>query len=151
MTPALCPWSWPQGVRHARVPRDHKREAGSSEHRATVMLNSIYRVKGLYKITALREISKWCLETKQSVGLRCMTVYWGAGMYRVSRSPIRSKRERQRGSDDWRPFWWSNVLRSLITNTNLNPSRPANSNPARRRVPLWFPLFLISWSGLDVD
>lgn len=93
MTPALCPWSWLQGVRHALIPRDHlnKRKV-DSEHRATVILNSIYRVKGLYKITALREISKWCLETKQSIRrLRCITVYWGASMYRVSCSPIRSE------------------------------------------------------------
>lgn len=113
MTPALCPWSWLQGVRHALGPRDHKRKVESSEHRATVILNSIYRVKGLYKITASREISKWCLETKQSIRrLRCITVYWRMSMYRVSCSPIRFEHWWQENIEfnDQQLLRWSNVL-----------------------------------------
>lgn len=130
MTPALCPWSWLQGVRHALIPRDHlnKWKVESSEHRATVILNSIYRVKGLYKITALREISKWCLETKQSIKrLRCITVYWGVSMYRVSCSPIRSKHRWQESIEfnNRCLTWCSNFILSLLimtpSNPNLNP------------------------------
>lgn len=116
----------------SRAKRSRAEKVESSEHRATVILNSIYRVKGLYKITALREISKRCLETKQSIRrLRCITVYWGVSMYRVSCSPTRSEhRWREKMEFNKRhASRWSNFLLSLMSNPK-SPSCPANFYPA---------------------